>query len=71
MSLTSFQTDLYQLYESAREREHGFERLVGQNLWRLESFVKQVGEFASCRKPRLFLVVKSFAAPRSNDLSNS
>ena len=44
----------------AREREHGFERPVGQNLWRLESFVKQVGEFASCRKPRLFLVVRNF-----------
>ena len=44
----------------AREREHRFERPVGQNLWRLESFVKQVGELASCRKPRLFLVVRNF-----------
>ena len=30
-----------------RERESDFERLVGQNLWRLESLVKQVGYFAS------------------------
>ena len=33
-----------------RERESDFERLVGQNLWRLESFVKQVGDFASSGK---------------------
>ena len=30
-----------------REREIDFERLVGQNLWRVEFLVKQVGEFAS------------------------
>ena len=33
-----------------RERESDFERLVGQNLWRLESLVKQVGDFASSGK---------------------
>ena len=33
-----------------RERESHFERLVGQNLWRLESFVKHVGDFASSGK---------------------
>ena len=32
------------------ERESDFERLVGQNLWRLESLVKQVGDFASSGK---------------------
>ena len=30
-----------------RERKSDFERLVGQNLWRLESLVKHVGDFAS------------------------
>ena len=30
-----------------RKRESDFERLVGQNLWRLESLVKQVEGFAS------------------------
>ena len=30
-----------------RERETDFELLVGQNFWRLESLVKQVGEFTS------------------------
>ena len=34
----------------ARERESDFERLVGQNLWRLDSLVKQVGDFASSGK---------------------
>ena len=34
----------------ARERESDFERLVGQNLWRPESLVKQVGYFASSEK---------------------
>ena len=33
-----------------RERESDFERLVGQNLWRLEFLVKQVGDFASSGK---------------------
>ena len=33
-----------------RERETDFERLVGQNLWRLESLVKQVGDVASSGK---------------------
>ena len=33
-----------------RERESDFGRLVGQSLWRLESLVKQVGEFASSGK---------------------
>ena len=33
-----------------RERESKIERLVGQNLWRLESLVKQVGEFATSGK---------------------
>ena len=33
-----------------REQESDFERLVGQNLWRLESLVKQVGDFASSGK---------------------
>ena len=34
----------------ARERESDFERLVGRNLWRRGSFVKQVGDFASSGK---------------------
>ena len=33
-----------------RERESDFERLVGQNLWGLESLVKQVGDCASSGK---------------------
>ena len=33
-----------------RERESDFERLVGQNLWTLESFVEHVGDFASSGK---------------------
>ena len=33
-----------------RERASDFERLVGQNLWRLESLVKQVEDFASSGK---------------------
>ena len=33
-----------------RERESDFERLVGQNLWRHESSVKQVRDFASSGK---------------------
>ena len=33
-------------------RETDFERLVGQDLWRLESVIKQVREFASHRKSR-------------------
>ena len=44
-----------------RERQTDCGRLVGQNLWRLESPLKQVGEFASSRKvhPRLCLVVRN------------
>ena len=33
-----------------RERASDFERHVGQNLWRVESLVKQVGDFASSGK---------------------
>ena len=38
---------LYPSQHRVRERESDFERLVRQNLWRLESRVKQVGDFAS------------------------
>ena len=35
------------------ERETDFERLVGQDLWRVESLVKQVGEFVSYGKAEI------------------
>ena len=35
---------------SEKERESDLEQLVGQDLWRVESLVKQVGEFASSGK---------------------
>ena len=57
-----------------REGETDVERLVGQNLWRLESLVKQVGEFAPSRRvetvpcgeelPRLFPGVAFEILPR-------
>ena len=43
-----------------RERESDFERLVGQNLWRLESLVKQVGDFSPhLEKPICTLMLKN------------
>ena len=38
-----------------RQRVSDFERLFGQNLWRLESFVEQVGDFALLWNSRCLL----------------
>ena len=47
-----------------RERETGLERLVGQNRWRIESFVKEVGEFASSGKVHPEIVLCGEERPR-------